>query len=47
MSIYLYEHTYAHTTSMSTSERLSQLYLEIHEVDHQERIAIDVDVVSH
>jgi hypothetical protein len=39
--------TYAHSTPMSTSERVSQLDLEIHEVDHQECIAVDGDVVSH
>jgi hypothetical protein len=32
---------------MSTSERLSRLDLEIHEVGHQERIAVDEDVVYH
>jgi hypothetical protein len=47
MSTHLYEHIYAHPTSMSTSERLSRLDLEIHEVDHQEHLAIDGDVASH
>jgi hypothetical protein len=47
MSTHLYEHTYAHPIPMSISERLSQLYLEIHEVDHQEHIAVDGDVASH
>jgi hypothetical protein len=32
---------------MLTSEKLSRLNLEIHEVDHQERLAVDGDVVSH
>jgi hypothetical protein len=32
---------------MSTSERLSRFDLEIHEVDHQERLAVDRDIVSH
>jgi hypothetical protein len=32
---------------MSTSERLSQLDLEIHEVSHQKRLAVDGDVTSH
>jgi hypothetical protein len=45
MNTHLYEHTYAHPTSMTTFERLSQLDLEIHEVGHQERIAVDGDVV--
>jgi hypothetical protein len=35
MSTHLYEHTQAHTTPMSTSERLCRLDLEIHEVGHQ------------
>jgi hypothetical protein len=46
MSTYSYEHTHAHPTAMSTSERVSQLDLEIHEVDHQEHIAVDRDIVS-
>jgi hypothetical protein len=32
---------------MSNSERLSQFDLEIHEVGHQERLAVDGDVASH
>jgi hypothetical protein len=32
---------------MSTSERLSWLDLEIHEISHQERIVVDGDVASH
>jgi hypothetical protein len=44
---YPYEHTYAHPISMSTSERLSWLDLEIHEISHQERIVVDGDVASH
>jgi hypothetical protein len=47
MSTHSYEHTYAHPTFMSTSERLSRLDLEIYEVGHQERLAVDGDVVSH
>jgi hypothetical protein len=34
MITYLYKHTHAHPTSMSTSERLSRSDLEIHEVGH-------------
>jgi hypothetical protein len=45
-STHLYEHTHAHPTPMSTSERLNRLDLEIHEVGHQERLAVDGDVVS-
>jgi hypothetical protein len=47
MSIYSYQHMYAHLILMSTSEKLSQLDLEIHEVGHQERLIIDGDVGSH
>jgi hypothetical protein len=36
---HIYKHTYAQSTFMSTSERLNQLDLEIHEVGHQEHIA--------
>jgi hypothetical protein len=46
MSTHPYEHTHAHLTSMSTSERLSRLDLEIHEVGHQEHIAVDGDAAS-
>jgi hypothetical protein len=47
MSTHPYEHMYVHPISMSTSERLSQFDLEIHEVGHQECLAVDGDVVSH
>jgi hypothetical protein len=47
MSTYLYEYTHAHPITMSTSKKLSQFDLKIHEVAHQERIAIDGDVVCH
>jgi hypothetical protein len=47
MSTHIYERTYAHPVSMNTSEKLSQLDLEIHKVGHQERFAIDRDIVSH
>jgi hypothetical protein len=47
MSTHPYEHTHAHPTSMSTSERLSRLDLEIYEVGHQERLTVDGDVTSH
>jgi hypothetical protein len=40
-STHLYKYTHIHPTPMSTSERLSQLNLEIHEVSHQERLAVD------
>jgi hypothetical protein len=45
MSTYSYEHT--HTISMSTSKRLSWLDIEIHEVGHQERLAVGGDIVSY
>jgi hypothetical protein len=32
---------------MSTSEKPSQLDLEIHEISYQERLVIDRDIVSH
>jgi hypothetical protein len=38
---------HAHSTPMSTSVRLSRLDFEIHEVGHQERPAVNRDVVSH
>jgi hypothetical protein len=47
MSTYLYEYTYAYSTLINTSERLRQLDLEIHEVDHQKRLAVDRDVASY
>jgi hypothetical protein len=40
-------HIYTHYISMSTSERLSRFDFKIHEVDHQERLAIDGDVTSY
>jgi hypothetical protein len=39
--------THAHPTHMSTSERLSQFDLEIHEVGHQQHIDVDGDIASH
>jgi hypothetical protein len=47
MNTHLYEYTHTHHTSMSTSERLSRLDLKIHEVGHQERLAVDEDVIPH
>jgi hypothetical protein len=38
---------YTHPILMSTSERLSQFDLEIHEVGHQEHLTVDGDVTSH
>jgi hypothetical protein len=46
-STHPYEHTHAHPTPMTTSEKLSRLDLEIHEVGHQERLAVEGDVASH
>jgi hypothetical protein len=46
MSTYLYKYTYIYPIPMSTSERLSRLDLEIHEVGHQERLTVDGDVIS-
>jgi hypothetical protein len=39
--------THAHPIPMSTSERLSRLDLKIHEIDHQEYLAVDRNIVSH
>jgi hypothetical protein len=47
MSTHSYEHTHAHHIPMSTSEKLSRVDLEIHKVDHQERLAVNGNVVSH
>jgi hypothetical protein len=47
MSTHPYEHTHAHLIPMSISEKLSRLYLKIHKVSHQERIAVDGDIASH
>jgi hypothetical protein len=47
MSTHPYEHTHVYVIPMTTSERLSRLDLEIHEVDHQECLAVDGDVVSY
>jgi hypothetical protein len=47
MSIHPYEHTHTHPISMSTSERLSRLDLEIHEVSHPEHLTVDGDVTSY
>jgi hypothetical protein len=44
MNTHPYEYTHIHSILMSISERLSRLDLKIHEVSHQERIAIDGDV---
>jgi hypothetical protein len=47
MSTHLYEYMHTHSILMITSERLSRLDLEIHEVGHQKRLAVDGDVASH
>jgi hypothetical protein len=47
MGTHHYEYTHEHPTSMSTSERLNRFDLEIHKVGHQERIAVDENVISH
>jgi hypothetical protein len=44
-SIHHYKHMHTHLIPMSTPERLSRLNLEIYEVGHQERLAVDGDVV--
>jgi hypothetical protein len=45
--LYKYKHMYAHPTSISISEILSRLDLEIHEVGHQEHLAVNRNVASH
>jgi hypothetical protein len=45
MNTYPYEYTHVH--SIHTSERLSQFDLEIHEVDHKERLTVDGDITLH
>jgi hypothetical protein len=47
MTTQLYEHTHAHFTHMSTPDKVSRLDLEIHEVGHQQRFAVDGDIASH
>jgi hypothetical protein len=47
MSTYFYECTHAYPIPISTFKRLNQLYLEIHEVGHQEYLTVDGDVASH
>jgi hypothetical protein len=47
MSTHLYKHMHIHSTSVSNFKRLSPLDLKIYEVGHQERLAVDEDVVSH
>jgi hypothetical protein len=47
MTTHLYEYMYAHSTPKNTSERLSRLDLEIHEVGHQERLTIDGNIAPH
>jgi hypothetical protein len=42
-----HQYEYTHPISISIFKRLSQLDLEIYEIDHQERIAVDRDVASH
>jgi hypothetical protein len=36
-----YKYTYAHPTPISTSKCLDLFDLEIHEISHQERLAVD------
>jgi hypothetical protein len=38
------QHTYTHPTLMDTFKRLSRLDVEIHKVDHQERLTVDGDI---
>jgi hypothetical protein len=47
MSNHLYEYMYIHLITMNTFERLSRFDLKTHEAGHQERIAVDEDIISH
>jgi hypothetical protein len=49
MNTHLYKYIHAYSTHITTSERLSRLNLEIYEVSHrhQQRIAVDRDIVSY
>ncbi len=47
MSTHFYEFMHVHPIPMSTFERLSQLDLEIHKVDHQKYLIINRDDASH
>jgi hypothetical protein len=46
MITYPYEYMYVHLTSISTFTRLTQFDLKIHEVGHQECLAVDGDIIS-
>jgi hypothetical protein len=46
MSTHPYEYIYVYSIPMNTSERVSWLDIEIHEVGHQERLAVDRNVAS-
>jgi hypothetical protein len=47
MNTHPYRYMHVHPTPMSTSERLDQVDLEIHEIVHQKCIVIDEDIVYH
>jgi hypothetical protein len=47
MNIHIYKYTYTYHILMSTFEILSRFDIEIHEVGHQKRLAINRDIVSH
>jgi hypothetical protein len=44
--LYKHKHMYAHPISISISEILSRLDLEIHEVGHQEHLVVNRNVAS-
>jgi hypothetical protein len=46
MITYPYEYMYVHLTSINTFIRLTRLDLKIHEVGHQECLAVDGDIIS-
>jgi hypothetical protein len=47
MSTHSYKYTHTHSILMITSERLSRIDLEIHEVGHQKRLTVNRDIVFH
>jgi hypothetical protein len=47
MIIHHYEYIYVHFTPMTTSEKLSQINLEIYKVDHQKRLTVNGNITFH
>jgi hypothetical protein len=47
MSTHSYEYMYVYLILIIIFKRLSRFDLEIYKVDHQERLTIDGDIISH